>query len=933
MLAADEALDGAYLEIERLLALGEPIDALGLAERTGAPVESVRDLVAALSGFAKAFDDPDLLPPGDRLDFAPGQKVGKYVLGEELGRGGMGVVYQAQDALLDRTVAIKFAAPARCTLDQRLLERFTREAQSLAQLRHPGIVAIVDRGDCEGVPFFVMDFVDGESLRSRLEREGTLPPKLAAALCRDLAKALALAHGEGLLHRDVKPANVMIDSNGAPVLMDFGLVRLLEQGDNSLTQEGSVVGTVTYMAPEQARGAAEIDARADVYALGAVLYRALVGSAPFEADLSSTGAILAAKQTQKPTPIRELAPEVSPALAAICLRCLEPKPADRYATAAELEADLERILAGKRPRALAKGTAKKATNQPRRASPKRQPAVAALVVGAVAALVGIGLLDSDAPPPDSGEVRVADEGLPPLPSGDPDGVASTESKSAAEAEPTEDAEPPPPDADPEEPPAIEWTPVPKPPPTPPAPPADVTPPTLSLVDWQDDRVVRQPTLRVRGQLKDAGSGPFTSLQSLTLVVAGSTTGLMGGDFEAEVTLTEGSNTIPIEAKDAAGNTVSRELRVTLDSKPPALVVSELPEAVYKGARRVRVEWTSDDPDSTTTASLNGKPLKVTQKGGAYRAKARLKEGENTVSVSATDLAGNVSTFSHVMSYQKGKGPPKGTWWKPTKAQLAFAARKKQRLWFKNRLGMRFALIPPGRFLMGGPAGTSWKNDNGAPHTVTLTAPFYLCATEVSNAQLRTLSPKHDSGTAHGLSLNDPDQPAAGLTWVEAQVFCTKLSQSDPNWSYRLPTEAEWEYASRAGSKTLYPWGDDPAQAAARCNYRDAKSEADLGWERYAQGDGDDGFRVSAPVGGRYPANPFGLFDMSGNVGEWVQDRYTKVLRGDAKDPTGPGEGDRRVRRGGSWNNDVAYCRSGFRKGYAPGDTDSNRGFRLVAVRK
>jgi len=296
---------------------------------------------------AAALADPDRVLGSLPDDVARARGLpagsGRYALLGELGRGGMGVVYRAWDVSLRRAAAIKMILDVGRAGSTRSA-RFLREAAATARLRHPHIVAVHEVGEDRGRPFLVMDLVDGESLEDRLEREGGLPPRRSADLVAQLAEALEHAHAEGVVHRDVKPGNVMVDREGRAHLMDFGLARDRTDED-ALTREGQLLGTPSYMAPEQAAGQrAAQGPLSDVYGLGAVLYRLLVGRPPFEAD--SVVELSRKVVVDEPDPPRRVDPGVHPDLETIALRCLEKDPARRYPSAGALAEDLRRFLAG-----------------------------------------------------------------------------------------------------------------------------------------------------------------------------------------------------------------------------------------------------------------------------------------------------------------------------------------------------------------------------------------------------------------------------------------------------------------------------------------------------------------------------------------------------------------------------------------------------------
>ncbi len=288
---------------------------------------------------------PERIPtvPVEQAVADPARRVGRYVVTGELGRGGMGVVYRAWDPQLQRAVAIKMILDV-AAAGSRLVERFGREARAAAKLRHPGIVAVHEVGSHGGRPYIVMDLVEGETLEA-VRRRDALPPRRASALCHELALALAHAHDQGILHRDVKPANVIIDPAGKAHLTDFGLAQDLDRSEH-LTASGQLIGTPSFLAPEQARGDHDAQGPAtDVYAIGGVLYFALLARPPVTGD--SLVAVINAVVHIAPTPPRQIDASIHPDLERIALRCLEKDPLARYPSAHTVAEDLERFLEGR----------------------------------------------------------------------------------------------------------------------------------------------------------------------------------------------------------------------------------------------------------------------------------------------------------------------------------------------------------------------------------------------------------------------------------------------------------------------------------------------------------------------------------------------------------------------------------------------------------
>jgi WD40 repeat protein/serine/threonine protein kinase len=328
------ALSSGHLSRDRLEAVSDHLD-------------SCADCSAALKAYDASRIAAASLPPLGRGHVAP-KSVGVYEILSVLGRGGMGTVYKARHTLLKRDVALK-VLPAELWNDSMAVARFRREMEAVGLLDHPNIVHAHDAGEADGVHFLVMEYVAGIDLDRLVRRKGPLPVEIACSLIRQAARGLQHAHEHGLVHRDIKPSNLLVARNGQLKLLDLGLALLRGEpaAGEGLTQTGQMMGTVDYMAPEQAFDTHRVDIHADLYSLGCTLYHLLAGHPPYHGPgyQSAMRKLLAHAQEPAP-PIQELRPDVPMALAAVLDRLLAKAPADRYATPAELVAALKPFSAG-----------------------------------------------------------------------------------------------------------------------------------------------------------------------------------------------------------------------------------------------------------------------------------------------------------------------------------------------------------------------------------------------------------------------------------------------------------------------------------------------------------------------------------------------------------------------------------------------------------
>jgi eukaryotic-like serine/threonine-protein kinase len=774
-----------------------------------------------------------------------------------LGRGGMGVVYLAHNKWMGRDEVLKVMG--RHVMERPgVLERFQREIRAVAKLRHPNIVTAYHATRIGESLVFAMEYVEGLDLSKMVKAKGPLPVSHACNFIFQSALGLQHAHEEGLVHRDIKPGNLMLARKGDKAtvkLLDFGLARATREQkvDTALTSEGQALGTPDFIAPEQILHATSADIRADIYSLGGTLFYLLSGRPPFEGN--SAYDVYQGHISRDAGPLNLIRPEVPTELAALVAKMLAKDPGRRFQTPGELAESLtpffkKRNAAFREPRAVA--------------SPTSQPTVGGATDKSVS--------------------------VPTRPVSDAGGLAVPTQKEATEPDVAK----------------VRWE---------------------SLIEFRDTEPLKQAAPPVAKPRR--WRPKWLSLARLAASVFALI--LMGVIFY--VTTDYGRIKIVIDDPNAV---------VQIDGG--RILIESLGEsiALRAGEHDLTIKWRDGQFET-------GKF--VIRRGGSEQLRV---EYNATVS----DRQGTYRRTSP--STKTASGPPAES---PAAAPTDTppAAMPEQTAGDKtaplksltNSIGMKLLLIPAGEFMMGSTpeqiervAGLfpefkkEWGVSEQPQHRVRISRPFYLDAHEVTRGQFgefvratnyRT-EPERDGKGGSGIDLatnacelgpnynwrntgfpQSNRHPVVNVTWNDATAFCDWLSRKEGQ-SYHLPTEAQWEYACRAGTTTLFSTGDDPSALVAVANL----------------GGNPDGFRFTAPVGS-LQANGFGLFDMHGNVWEWCADWFAQEYYAGSPvvDPTGPLSGSHRVSRGQTWDGGGADVRSAHRDLGEPVGRGASTGFRVA----
>jgi formylglycine-generating enzyme required for sulfatase activity/serine/threonine protein kinase len=750
----------------------------------------------------------------------------QYQIECELGRGGIGIVYLARNKLMDRKEVLKVLTREMLSREG-ATQRFLQEIQSAARLNHPNVVAAYSAFQVGDLLVFAMEYVEGSDLAKLVRERGPLPIVNACYFAYQAAQGLQHAHERGMIHRDIKPSNLILFRQGKRAvvkILDFGLAKAAsEQGvEASLTQEGQMLGTPDYIAPEQTLDAQKADIRADLYSLGCTLYHLLAGRPPFRG--ASLYEILQAHHSVEAEPLNQVRAEVPPELANVVAKMMAKNPADRFQSPSQVVDALKPFLKMDLPRS---GTLIETDETIRKSLlsglQNRGGSVAA--DGTAGFQSGMTQVESPGVGRSTAKNRAASAPVPPPL---PFGPETKSSRSAAAA----------------------------------------------------SRGAAGASSKKRPLLSKAG-WMWTAV-GIAGVLVGFGGAWLGGAFTTK------SNDSEAKATNDSAKPNNAALAIAPSQDATVQPVVNAP-AVNAPAANVPAANASEANLPASNAPVPASPTPP----------SNLRQGRRSQMRTTPTFA------SRPMPPSQGSNP--------------FFNRNVAPERDDNAILMKFVRIPNGEFLMGEKPDEGSQQPGQSSVPVRISKEFWLGKCEVTQLQWRQVMQTSPwSGQADVKEGND--YPATYVDWQDATQFCEKLSEEERgagrlqfNMKYVLPTEAQWEFACRAGTTTRFSFGDDESKLS---EYAWFGNNASAGGENHAN-----------PVGQKLP-NALGLLDMHGNVGEWCRDGEGPALLG-GLDPEVTSGGVRRMSRGGSFADAAKDCRSAGRRALEPTHRDRALGFRVA----
>ena len=830
----------------------------------------------------------------------PPARIGGYRIMGTLGEGGMGIVYEAMQLSLDRTIALKVVR-SDLARKEKFVERFLREAKVAARIDHPNVVTIYDTGEADGHLYMALQYVPGGDLGSRIKRDGRLDEETALKIIAGCAKGLIAIHHTGLVHRDIKPSNIFLTSEGTPKIGDLGLARNIID-DEKLTFTGDLVGTPSYMAPEQAKGLPDVDGRADIYSLGTSLYHLLTGTPPFHG--SSPFLIGHQVISEVPPDPRELNRSMSPVVAAILHHAMQKDRNQRYQNAEEFLVDIELFRSGKMPRfarvtvmdderraSVTGSLARTDVHQPSSTNMTPVAIVIGMLAGiGIAVAVGLGMARQNQnvvqplPPapvlPSINEQTTQRPVFPPiqefpsitqvdqpsvdfLAANDPiDRPTTATPITSATTFPAQITPPTEPIAIPTLPPPIIEAVLPTPvivyePAPAPIKVAEITPDKITPT------IEPQASLRVINEIvvNDTTNNKKPTPNKLIDPPATNTpTPATGITKPSKLIDPPATNTLGPSAGPATG------IAKPTPSKP---VAPTDPIAIEKPKPTTVIEPVTTPPTLPTTPAfaLVEQPIDSV-----------VKDSPPTPTPTKS-----LPTVNTTPTWAASTGADRyGRW-----ANLIIGT-----------TNQRFRLLPAGTVSIGSPIDEKDRSDDESFHRTTISQAYWIADTECTQIFWRTVMGDNPSSRTGDLL------PVDQLSHQRVLTFMSNLRQKRADVAVRLPSEIEWEAACRAGSLGPFTGG---IQLRSQAWYRTTA---------------DDGITAVAQL----LPNAYGLYDIHGNVWEWVQD----VNRNYPAGPYGqPVASHAFIFRGGSFADNPADCRAARRGGNQTGDGAIGIGFRIA----